>query len=134
MKKLLIITLATLFSSAAFSDPVVQGTIEEGPLGCRAHSPAFGANNNTWMSGTADSIKVTVTKSGRVNASCHVEDISGVYENQAEQIKIDECLISLPGGGFVIGTGHATAAANQVDEDGGNLKVVCHGKLSEEPI
>lgn len=118
------------FASAAYSQvPFID---VEGQT-CVAYA-AGDTPGNTYAGAYGDArTRFNVNKKGKVNATCHGDDGSGIYEETAEQAKIemDDCTIFLPDGGVAHGWGHFTSAANETETGGGNFKMVCHGQLEE---
>lgn len=118
----------------AFGSPTfaASGTINVPAETCFADAagPTVG---NIVISGINARITYAVAgQSGKVNAVCHFEDTSGVYESMAEQQQIDSCTIILPAPyGVVEGSGHVVASAKNQADAGGNAKLFCTADLPE---
>lgn len=82
---------------------------------------------NIVISGFPDKFQLVVNNK-KVNAVCHFEDISGVFESNAEQQRLDVCIITTPTGVF-IGDGHVVASAKNQGVTGGNATIKCQADV-----
>jgi hypothetical protein len=125
MKKMALIGLSALL--AVFAPNVVSaqvGTITPTFCSATAAGPTPG---NVVISGIPDKVQFTVNKQ-KVNAICHFEDISGIFEANAEQQQLVLCTIAT-GSGVFRGVGHVVASASPQRPTGGNATIVCHADV-----
>lgn len=128
--KLIAITVLVLVAGSAFATDSVVSFINLEKNVCKAKAPV----TNLISTATAEKIKIVITGSNKVIATCHFDDDSAITLSNAEQQKIGRCKVYDENGELLVlkGTGHVAAAANDVgDFGGGNAVFTCKGDKIE---
>ena len=124
MKKMSLALVALVLVFAANNAFAQVGMIS--PTFCSGTAPGHTPGNTT-IAGVPDRVNFVVNKN-KVNAVCHFEDTSGIFDSTAQQGKLTTCVISTGTGTFV-GDGHVVAAANNQGVTGGHATIKCQADV-----